>query len=140
MSWSEQLCGRLPTTSSSLVPISEEALVALADAIEDVHLPGVSGAVPEVDVFAAAWESRVGATRRRQMSQRIYRLTEVRPPVGVPGNPREATEADRDLVISWFRAFTEEAVPETPAHADLERSVDARLVHGAGGLRTVGGR
>jgi predicted GNAT family acetyltransferase len=115
-------------------PVSKEALVALATAIDDVHLPGVSGAIPEVEVFAAAWESRVGATRRRRMSQRIYKVTEVRPPVGVPGDAREATVADRDLVISWFRAFTEEAVPDTLARADLERSVDARLVHGAGGF------
>jgi predicted GNAT family acetyltransferase len=114
-------------------PGSDEALVALADAIDDVHLPGVTGAIPEVDVFAAAWESRAGTTRHRRMAQRIYKLTEVRAPVDVLGGPRGATAADRELLISWVRAFAEEATSAgTPGHASPDQIVDARLAHGAG--------
>ncbi|MDQ3381758.1 MAG: hypothetical protein M3546_15825 [Actinomycetota bacterium] len=60
-------------------------------------------------------------------------LTELRPPVDVPGGPREATESDRELLIAWVRAFAEEANPAgVPAHVNPQQTVDARLTHGAG--------
>ena len=40
-------------------PRTDRAVRALADAITD-ELPGVVGAVPEVDAFAAAWAARQG--------------------------------------------------------------------------------
>ena len=49
------------------------ALEALAAAIED-ELPGVVGAVPEVDVFAAAWSARRGVTPATSFDQRIYAM------------------------------------------------------------------
>ncbi|MBA3374880.1 MAG: GNAT family N-acetyltransferase [Actinobacteria bacterium] len=115
-------------------PVSTGALVALAAAIEaEAELPGVTGAIPEVEIFATAWKSRTGAAIQRRMAQRIYKLTELRPPVGVPGGSREATESDRELLVSWVRAFAEEANPAgVPAHVNLQQTVDARLRHGTG--------
>ncbi len=92
--------------------MSTDALVALAAAIDvKADLPGVAGAIPEVETFAAAWNSRTGAVIERRVAQRIYKLTELRPPVDVPGGPREATESDRELLISWFALSQRKPTP-----------------------------
>jgi len=114
-------------------PTENGALTALADALNDdgVELPGVTGAVPEVDDFAVAWERRSGKVRQPRMKLRIYRLIEVRPVVGVSGRPRTATVGDRDLLVTWVRAFAEEAIGE--GVDEPERMVRARLqASGAG--------
>jgi hypothetical protein len=116
-------------------PAREGGIAELADALHSagVELPGVTGAVPEVDAFAEAWEARTGVTRRRRMAQRIYRLTDIRPVREVAGRARGATEADRALLVDWVRAFADEAVPaDAPGHP--EDTVDARLREGAGGF------
>lgn len=125
-------------------PADDRAVVALADALRDegVELPGVTGAVPEVDAFADAWNQRSATGSRVRMYQRIYALTEVRLPVAVDGEPRTATEADRDLLLSWVGAFAEESFGDSAGPAsNAERMVDARLRHGSGSfvLWEVGG-
>lgn len=109
-------------------PAASGALETLAGALSDegVNLPGVNGAVPEVDAFAGAWELRRSTTRRVRMRMRIYQLAAVRPVVGVSGRPRLATGRDRELLVEWARAFAEEALGDAPVD-DPERMVDARL-------------
>jgi predicted GNAT family acetyltransferase len=61
------------------------------------------------------------------MSSRIFRLdAEPVPPFEIPGRAREATAADRDLLIAWADAFTVEAAPEN-ASVDNSAPIDARL-------------
>jgi uncharacterized protein len=118
-------------------PLDGARIGELADAIREdgARLPGVTGSVPEVDAFAAAWEERAPVRRRLRMAQRIFRLTEVRPVAGVSGRPRPATHDDRALLVEWVRAFADEAVGESPAPAsNAERTVDARLSEGTGGF------
>ncbi len=107
-------------------PRVEDALGALADAIGE-ELPGVVGAVPEVDAFAAAWAARHGVTPTTRIDQRIYALEQLVPPREVDGAMRLAGPEDRTLVLEWMSAFTEEALhgPDDPAR--IARSVDARL-------------
>jgi len=117
--------------------VTDGAVAALAEALHDEHveLPGVTGAVPEVDSFAESWEERSGGRSRRRMAQRIYRLIEVKAPHGVTGRPRTAAEADRSLLIDWVSAFVEEALDETPSPVrSAEQTVDARLHEGTGGF------
>jgi hypothetical protein len=117
------------------LPGAEEAADELADALaaEDVDLPGVTGAVPEVDTFSRAWENRSGRRRRRRMAQRIYKLTTLHIPEGVGGAPRLATERDRPLLLSWVDAFVREGWRDVPAPVgNVERTVDARLQAGTG--------
>ena len=57
-------------------PRTDGAVEALAEAITD-ELPGVVGAVPEVDAFAAAWAARHGVTPTVRIDQRIYALEDV---------------------------------------------------------------
>jgi predicted GNAT family acetyltransferase len=124
-------------------PRDDGALPALAAAIDD-ELPGVVGAVPEVDAFAEAWASRRGVAVEPSLEQGVYALRHVRAPSGVPGALRLADTGDRPLLLAWVRAFADEALHGTPIGAPerLERSVDARLAGGdAGfGLWEVDGR
>lgn len=109
-------------------PTDERAVAALAHRIDD-ELPGVVGAVPEVDRFAAAWTTRHDRAAKVLFQQRIYALSAVIPPPPAPGSMRLATVADRGQVLGWFRAFSEEVLH--PGDNDdgtrLQRSVDARL-------------
>ena len=109
-------------------PTDERAVAALARRIDD-ELPGVVGAVPEVDRFAAAWTVRHDRVAQVVFEQRIYALTAVVLPAPVPGSMRLATIVDRDDVLAWFRAFSEEVLHpgDNDDHARLERSVDTRL-------------
>ena len=117
------------------LPRASEAPV-LADALhaEGVELPGVTGAVPEVDTFSRAWEDRTGLRRRQRMAQRIYRLTKLRRAERVRGRPRPATGLDRSLLLAWISAFGEEATAEGTPGRETERVVDQRLSGGVGGF------
>ena len=115
-------------------PRDDEVLVALAAALstQGLELPGVTGAVPEVDAFSEVWSARAGVRRRRRMAQRIYRITELRSTQDVPGRARAATEADRELLVAWVGAFAAEAMPEGAPDRGAERTVDTRLRAGSG--------
>jgi predicted GNAT family acetyltransferase len=115
-------------------PRDDDVLVALAEALatKGVELPGVAGAVPEVDAFSEVWSARAGVRRRRRMAQRIYRITELRSTQDVPGRARAATEADRELLVAWVGAFAAESMPEGAPDRGAERTVDARLRAGSG--------
>ena len=118
-------------------PADEEALRSLADAIADdgVDLPGVVGALPEVDRFADAWESLRNVRRRARRTQGLYQLRELRPVTGVSGRPRVATDDDTPLLVAWVDAFVAEALPETPSPAsESERMVEARLSREESGI------
>src|SRR6266508_4023804 len=94
-------------------PRSEQAIPALARSVRDegVPVPGVSAPLPESERFAEAWRSLTGQGFQQRMSQRIYRLTSVRDVPPVPGALRVAVEADRELMVRWWRAFAEESLP-----------------------------
>jgi predicted GNAT family acetyltransferase len=115
-------------------PRSDEALEQLAAAIDD-DFPGVVGALPEVEVFAAAWAERTGAAPRLVHRQGVYALKRVRPVSGVPGQMRPATENDRPLLLDWSRAFGVEALHEDPPDEErVVRGVEHRLTSSRAGL------
>ncbi len=94
---------------------------------QEIPIPGVTGARPEADVFADAWERLAGAERRVRMRQGIYQVRFPRLTRNVPGAMRAATRQDRDLVLEWWRAFAAEALPPDAPHGDIEANVDRRL-------------
>jgi len=105
---------------------SDEAVALLASSIGE-QLPGVVGALPEVDRFVAAR----GARAKPRVRQGIYALRTVRPPRPASGRPRAATRADRPLLLDWWRAFAIEALGETePDEAGIARNVDHKLSTG----------
>ncbi len=116
-------------------PHDEGALSVLAAAIGD-ELPGVTGALPEADVFAAAWCAHRPLRSRVRVANGIFALERVVPVHGVPGGMRAATEDDRTVVSAWYRAFADEAMPEsTPRDddADARRSRQLDVLLGGDG-------
>jgi hypothetical protein len=113
-------------------PLDDAGLEALAAGIDD-ELPGVTGGLPEAELFAEAWSARASCRPRVSLAQGIYALDRVVPVTGVPGGMRAAGPDDRALVRAWFRAFIAEALPTRgrPTHAEaeahFERSLDIRL-------------
>ena len=109
---------------------SDDAVALLARSIDET-LPGVVGAVPEVDRFVAA-HSAAAQPRARQG---IYALHTVKPPRPAAGRPRPATRADRPLLLDWWRAFGIEALGESePDEARVAQNVDRKLAEAAGGI------
>jgi predicted GNAT family acetyltransferase len=116
-------------------PEKEGAIEALADRLADdgLDLPGVTGADPEGERFALHWSARREVVHRLSMAQGIYGLTSLRQVAEVSGSMRDATTGDRELLVAWMRAFSEEALPdESPV--DLARMVDLRLTATEAGL------
>ncbi len=108
-------------------PRDSAALARLVEAIDD-DLPGVVGAVPEVDAFVDAWTARTGARATARRGQGVYALERVRPVRGVSGRGRRAAPADLGLLLDWWRAFGAEALGETePDERRLRRVVGYRL-------------
>jgi GNAT superfamily N-acetyltransferase len=108
-------------------PSDDRALTALAGSIPS-ELPGVIGAVPEVDAFVEAWTSQHDVTARVRFEQRIYALERLLAHRATAGGMRLADEGDRELAIGWTREFTAEAMHQDDADTErIARSVDARL-------------
>lgn len=118
-------------------PTEDHALDALAEQIGEA-LPGVVGAVPEVDRFARAWATRNAVAVETRLEQGVYALSAVVPPRPTPGTVRLAGRDDRPLLLEWMEAFATEALHGTGSPvADAERherSVDARLAGGDAGF------
>jgi predicted GNAT family acetyltransferase len=109
-------------------PSAVGAIEALAAAIhgERGRPPGASGALPEVSDLVDAWVALTGEVATRRRNLRLYRITRVRPVIGVPGSMRHATVADRDLLLAWMIAFAVEAL-EQPDRERTERMLDLRF-------------
>src|SRR4051812_19063398 len=110
----------------------DEAAVALAYALHErgEEVLAVNGALPAVELCAAAL-TRLGRGRV-QISQhtRLHELGELIRPAPVPGGLRVATADDLELVTEWFAAFMGDAdeqagrprgasAHETPDRAEL---------------------
>ena len=87
------------------IPLAVEALAGQA-------LMGVAGPTAVAAGFADAWATRTGRTQRLLMQERVFELTTVTRPHGVPGSLRHARPSERDHLVAWLIAFEEEAVGE----------------------------
>ena len=107
-------------------PRDDGALEALAHGIDD-ELPGVIGALPEADAFAAFWSDRTATTPVTHRGQAIFQLDRVDRVSDVAGRMRVAETADRPILIEWWGAFAQEALGETATKAAVMREIDHRL-------------
>jgi predicted GNAT family acetyltransferase len=127
---------RTPPHILLLTDMAEEAAEALAEylARTEPRLPGANGPVAACQRFVTRYTELVGFTASPSLASRLFELRTVQPPVGVPGALREATAADRDVLVAWSDAFAREATPEAARTTvdDPARPIDQRLV--AGGL------
>jgi predicted GNAT family acetyltransferase len=119
-----------PPRELLLGEVSEPVAHALAD-YAVAHMDPLTGAVATTAVaewFATRYAEAAGVAATPRMRSRIFRLdTEPVPPFEVPGRAREATAADRDLLIAWADAFAAEASPNDAPPVDNSRPIDARL-------------
>lgn len=100
-------------------PDAVTALAADLDAA-GVSVPGTTSAVDSAQRFARLWCGSHGLTPRLVMAERIYRLERVIAPARVTGKARVATEADRELLVTWVDAFIAEALePRSPEEASV---------------------
>lgn len=83
--------------------------------------------------FARVWEEVGGQVAEEAMRQRIYRLDEAPAVPPAPGRLRMADAGDRDLLVRWLGAFTDEALPPDVPHR-VDDSVDDRLGSAHGGF------
>jgi predicted GNAT family acetyltransferase len=108
-----------------------EAMARLARDVREARpdVPGVSGPTPASGWFAEQWHLLTGQAVTCSVAERIYQLTRVKAPEGVPGRARRATEADRDVLADWLTAFEQEAFgtasQDGRGHAD--RFLQSRL-------------
>jgi uncharacterized protein len=116
-----------PRTLILAKPRDRAALERLVAAI-DVELPGVVGAVPEVDDFVELW----GRPSERVFDQGIYALDHVVPPPAASGAYREADRSDMDLVLDWFTAFAAEV--RHAGEVIRRAQIEARLESPEGGV------
>jgi predicted GNAT family acetyltransferase len=96
----------LPRLGDDVVDAVAERLAAAGE-----RLPGVTGERGTAERFASRWRELTGAAGEVDVEMRLYVLGALRPPAGVPGAARPASDRDLDLVASWFDAFHEEAHP-----------------------------
>ncbi|MBF6590601.1 MAG: GNAT family N-acetyltransferase [Ktedonobacterales bacterium] len=94
---------------------------ALALVARDVRatagdIPGVIGPVPLSHIFSEGWQRLTGRPGTLSMRERAYSLDTVTPVMGVPGAPRRATLADRELLMRWLVAFEREALHGSGVH------------------------
>jgi predicted GNAT family acetyltransferase len=114
-----------------LTGLPEHSAGALAEALAawGRQLPGVNAREDDAAAFAAAWSRLTGAGSQEFRRNRLFRLEQLRAPVPSPrGAARVAVASDRDLLASWFDAFTKEL-------ADLlggpsRGTIDDRLSYG----------
>lgn len=93
----------------------------------EAKLPGVSAESGTAISFAEWWSASQRIRHRVTMRQRLYQLTDVTQPVGVPGRARWADVADAELLAQWTKAFNAEAIPGSPP-GDVTALVARHLV------------
>ena len=92
------------------------AAAALAETLAGAGhaVPGVTGEIGAVASFADAWKRCTGVHSTVAVAMRMYRLSELVTPTGVPGGPRPADTTDVEVVAAWLGAFHDEAQPHAP--------------------------
>jgi predicted GNAT family acetyltransferase len=118
---------RTPPFGLLLTRVPDAAVEVLVAEIRrlGIALPSAHGPAEVASAFAARYAELTGTDTQPQLA-RLYRLDRVEPPVGVPGKVRAATEADRELLVDWTRAFLAEADPQAPP-GDAANQIDGRL-------------
>jgi RimJ/RimL family protein N-acetyltransferase len=124
------LVTELPERSAG--PLAEALIARRRD------VPGVNASDGDAAAFAAAWSALTGAHARVFLRSRLYRLGRLRPPAPPDGAARPATDADRELMASWFAAFSEEIGDDVGREQD--EIIDDRLSHRGLTLWESGGR
>ena len=122
---------RTPPRNLILSNVKDSAVLeAIA---QDLHfhqeaLPGILAPIIEAQTFAEQWQSLTGKSYQLKMAQRIFQIEQVQLSEQVDGYLRVGTENDRELLKSWYDAFSLEALGKI--EPDGERWVERQLEKG----------
>lgn len=105
-----------------LTRMPTHAAIAIANRLraDAITLPGVTGERDATEAFATHWADRHGMAATTLVDERAHRLGILTPPMNVPGYARLAAPGDTTEIVSWLRAFREEAMPQDPAEDAME--------------------
>lgn len=101
-------------------------LADMQDALQDDFM-GLTGNKVFVSRLVSQWEENSGKKAILKMAMRIYKLEEVQPISGIPGEMRSAEKGDRELLEDWFAGFQREALNEEPDLERVQKQVKAYL-------------
>ena len=104
------------------------AASALAQSLAETSegLPGVTGELGTVAAFVDRWTELTGEGSSTGASLRMYRLAELKAPIGVGGRARPAAQDDVGVVAGWLEAFHDEVQQHAPT-ADWRAQADQRV-------------
>jgi predicted GNAT family acetyltransferase len=83
-------------------------------------LPGVVGPTAEAARFAGTWSRTAGVSARIAIRERVHAAATVHPVPRAPGHMRATRSDDLPTVLTWLRAFADEALGEAPHVEDVE--------------------
>lgn len=103
-----------PPYMAYLLSMPDDAARELASALHarGESVSGVNGALPAVQVFAAAAADLAGGTVRAAERMRLHELASLNPPKVPDGRLRQATAGDLAVVLAWFDAFNADAAEQ----------------------------
>jgi len=113
---------------ATVVPMEPEVAAAIVDAIVDagVSLPGVNGEAATTASFAGRWTERTKSGAFPVQGLRLYELGELQPGAAVAGELRKVKAAERELALTWMRAFAiETGTPSNSAEKTIDTALEA---------------
>jgi hypothetical protein len=118
-------------------PIDAGALEELLGAVaaDGAEPPGLVGNRPFADLAADLLAAAAGVRAEVAISEALHSLSAVEDVPRSPGAARPAATGDRPVLLEWFLAFANEALPPREGNDEqMERSLDARLSGKGSGL------
>jgi GNAT superfamily N-acetyltransferase len=106
------------------IPVDAGIVVAAELARIRPDLSAVRGRRDRALAFADAWYGHTGVGGTISSSEMLYRLARLRPPKAVSGAHREATTADRAVLIDWVEHFFVETFSHQRNDAAGKRFID----------------
>ena len=102
---------RTPPHPLFVLPMADDAARALARQLHarGESVGGLNGSLPSAEVCAAELARLQGDRVEVAQHTRLFELTELVAPVGVPGRLRVATMDDLDLAVDWVGRFMHDA-------------------------------
>jgi uncharacterized protein len=114
----------------------EEAVDAIAADVgyDAATLPGLLAPKAVASRFVERWRRLAGASAELVLEERVHRAQRARLPEGVEGRMRVYEPADRELMLEWFGAFVDEALPRGLVGEDAVGILERRLAEPEGGI------
>ncbi len=96
-------------------------------------LPSANGPEPVCTYFASIWAELAGVSAEVGVRERVFELRKVTPPTYSPGQLRQATAADMDLLSQWYMEFVAEALAgdNKPDGTEARRRIEDKVEQGA---------